>query len=168
MKRKREGKRRTRNPIQKIQWAEGSRFGIAAEVAFKEVERIRARNGGEITADILLEEARDKRNPLHAAIFNRGTKAAALEWYLHTARRMIGALQVVYDEMPEQAVRHYHVVSVEKGKARYGGGSAIFEAKEYREFVLQRALKDLNAWKDRYKHLKELSNIIRVIEESAA
>lgn len=86
---------------------DGSRVkGVEAESVGAELERIH-REYGEVTPPVVVEQARDPENPMHAA-FNWDDAAAAHEHRLQQARTLIRAVVVRYepDREPEPYLVH--------------------------------------------------------------
>ena len=51
-------------------WRSGYHAKIAADVAGRELERIRKKNKGTLTADLVAAEAKPKSNPLHPQVYD--------------------------------------------------------------------------------------------------
>lgn len=118
----------------------------------------------EITPAAVLEEAAKPRSPLHRLFTWDDTKAAH-EYRLWQARRVIGALEVVYVEGPKEPVRYMHVEQrATKGTTRYATTHEILSNSNRRNQLLLSALRDLVAFRSRYAALSELSHVIPVID----
>ncbi len=77
----------------KYKWRSGQRYAASADVAHKEMERIRKQHGA-LTAPFLLDEAREKDNPLHEE-FTWDNRKAAEQFRLGEARTLIRAIITV-------------------------------------------------------------------------
>ena len=83
---------------EKAIWRKGSRFTkIDPDAAHAEMESIRLEKG-QLTADLLLEKARDGSNVLHQLL--NGEMAAAEKYRLGQARQMIKSISIVYEDVP--------------------------------------------------------------------
>ena len=51
--------------VRKAYWKRGFRSNLKADTVFHELERIKEKNGGKLTAGIVVAEAKKKSNPLH-------------------------------------------------------------------------------------------------------
>lgn len=152
----------------KIEWKSGAMFKTDAEVAYSEVERIRAQHGGEITADDLVAEAKAKESPLHDD-FEWNDKKAAHAHRLETARSMLRSITIVREETKsDKPQRVYEVVRVakadEKPKNVYKSTEEIMADPETRAELLSRALRELMAIRTRYKGLQELAIVFRSLD----
>ena len=154
----------------------GSQFKVDAEDAYRELERIKAE--GELTADTLLESAKDKDNVLHSE-FEWNNRKAAHEYRKTQASKMIRSVEVVIEKMPKKSTRVYEVtvakdrVAHKTGKPRrvYSNIEEIMSDPEDRQYLIGEAIKDLIRVRQRYSLLQELavvwSDIDKVAEEHA-
>ena len=86
--------------------AQAARYGV--ELARLQVEY------GAITAEVVVEEAKNSRSPLHDAFAWDDTLAAS-RWRMHQARDMIGAIKVVYDDNgAEKSIREFLNVQLDE------------------------------------------------------
>ncbi len=127
----------------------------------RELERIRKDNAGTITAELVVERARDRKSYLHGMFEWNDTKAAH-QYRLELARRIVRHV-VVLGTGPDTTTRAYHVVST-NGKRSYRSTDDIMSDAELRRQLVDRALADYRAWEARYRHLKELAEIFRAAE----
>jgi hypothetical protein len=154
----------------KIVWKSGSQFKLDAETAYREVERVRAKHGGEATAETVLQAASSKRNPLHGE-FEWDDPTAAHEYRLEQARRLLRSIEVIREDVKtDRPSRVYEVVTVRNddgGKARkiYQSVDEIMTDPDTRAELLSRALRELVAWQRRYRNLQELAIVFRAAEE---
>lgn len=154
-----------------VKWRSGSRFPVDADIAHKEIERIRIKNGGEALPEDVVEAASKARNPLHKA-FEWDDSIAANEHRLATARKILHSIVVVRGELStDRPQRVYEVVtkpaasSEEKPRKVYRTAEDIMKDPEMRAEVLQRALKELISFRQRYRDLQELAIVMRNIDE---
>lgn len=93
--------------------------GVDADDAYREIERIKAKHNGELTAEILLKEARPVNSVLHHC-FNWNDSDAAHRYRVNQARELLQNIQVsiVSDGEPRK-VRVYEVVRRQEGKGVY-------------------------------------------------
>jgi hypothetical protein len=75
-------------------WREGAHIPVPAEVAGPELARLS--KSGATTAKDVVEEAKDKRSPLHEA-FDWNDKTAAHEHRLATARLMLRSIRIIVE-----------------------------------------------------------------------
>lgn len=155
----------------KISWRSGSRFPVEAEVAHKEIERIRNKHAGEAKPEDIVAEAKKQRNPLHAA-FEWDDSIAANEHRLETARTILRSIVVVRNEIStERPQRLYEVVTKQatsptaKARKVYRTTDDIMKDEDMRAELLGRALRELISFRQRYRDLQELAVVLREIDE---
>lgn len=155
-----------------LQWAVGYPAKIPVEDAYAELELIRAANGGELTTNVVVERARDRKNVLHQQVFDLPQKAAAEEYYKSRASLLIRCVMVRFEGGPDDPVRMYHIVREEQSEVAhtrtakiYGDVEDALTDPEQRQFVLERALADVARWREKYAALSELASIFTVIDD---
>jgi hypothetical protein len=161
--------------IKKVEWATGSRFKVAPEKALRCLESIRAKNGGIITADAVLEDAKRKRSPIHNE-FEWDDSIAAHEHRREAARTMTRSLRVVREEAPNVSARQYElqVVSSEQADKRgiparsYRTTVDILKDPVERDRLIARAIRELAAFRDRYAGISELAVVFSAIDDISA
>ena len=157
--------------IIEVKWKNGSRFSIDPEVAKREIDKIKAKKGGEVFASDIVDAAKSKRSPLHREFEWDDTKAASL-YRCEQARLMLRSIEVVYKEMPSTPVRSYNVVTSatsneETGKKKcYKSTEDILSDPELRMELLSTAFAELRRFQRRFHGLQELSIVFRAINEA--
>lgn len=146
-------------------WKEGVPLSIDAQLVGDELERIRTRHNGRLSPEWVVHEAKSKRNPLHS-LFEWDDNVAAQNWRVDQARGVIRSVEVVIEATePAKPVRAF--VSVVRDKDRsYTSVAHAMSDPELRRQVLLTALKELEAWRDRYAELVELASVFAAIEEA--
>lgn len=161
-----------------IRWRSGSSGRISAEACYEELDRIRHENEGDLTAEIVVEEARPSDSVLHPQIFDLGQKRAAEEYYRERARHTMRALVVVYqNETATQApetiqVRAFSTVEQKLGESGrvtqiYSSTEEALQDPTRREYILAEAIRQVAVWRKKYAALSELATIFRAIDEIA-
>jgi hypothetical protein len=158
-----------------IEWVPGYGSKINAEEAYSELERIRGENDGELTASIVVEEAKEKTSILHLQVFDRGQRAAAAEYYKDNARLLLRSLIVRHEATPDMPTRVYPVIREERSAVSKGRTAKIYGDIEealsdpiHRQYVLAQALRDAATWRKRYAALSELAQVFTAIDSVAA
>jgi hypothetical protein len=154
----------------KITWAAGSRFKTDAEVAHREVERIRKKCGGEVDAQQLVKAASSKASPLHPE-FEWDDKIAASEYRLEQGRLLLRSLVVVRDDVttdrPQRVYQHVKAAPVgtgDKPRKVYRTIDQVMADPDTRAELLGRALRDLIRIRNQYRDLQELAVVMRGID----
>lgn len=154
-----------------FEFSEGARFqsGAVQDAAAvgAHLEMLRERFKGELTPQDVVDDARHDNSPLHS-FFEWDDGAAAEAYRLSQARGLIRSVVAVYVSEDKPAVRTKAYVHIPEPTAPHyrEAGHAMSQAKT-RKMVLQRAWRELQAWKQRYKDLKEFSDLFEVIDEVA-
>lgn len=151
-----------------FEFTEGARFQSGehpdANVVGQHIEEIRARCKGELTPEDILNDAANPNSPLHS-FFEWSDTEAARQYRLHQARGLIRSVVAIYvhDDKPATRIRAYVHVP-EPGAPHYRETSHAMSRKETRDMILQRAWRELQQWKQRYKDLKEFSEVFQAAE----
>lgn len=154
-----------------FEFAEGARFQPGAHKDPKTVgehlELLRKQCKNELTPEDVVTDAANPNSPLHS-FFEWDDGDAAHQYRLQQARGLIRAVVAVYVSDDKPAVRQKAYVHIaESGANHYREASHAMSMKKTREMVLQRAWRELQSWRQRYKDLKEFSDLIDVVDETA-
>lgn len=138
-------------------------YSVPAEVVGKHFEKVEKKYGS-ITSQNVLESARSVKSPIHSLFEWDDTKAAE-EYRLRQATLLITNLAVEV-EIPEAKpiiCRAYVNVSDAK-KGRFMKIDSAFKVEETREIVIERALRELRAFQEKYKNLEVLADLFAEID----
>ena len=126
---------------------------------------LRERFKGELTPQDILDDARGDNSPLHS-FFEWSDSAAAEQYRLQQARGLIRAVVAVYVREDKPAIRQRAYVHIPEPQApHYREASHAMSQQKTREIVLRQAWAELQAWRKKYKDLKEFSNLITVMDD---
>lgn len=145
------------------QWKDGAHKSGDAMVVGLRLEAVRVANGGLSPRDVVVD-ARDEASPLHK-YFEWRDNVAALRYRETQARELIRSVVVCYDERPDTPVPAF--VCVAQGSdefAPYEATHVALKNLDSREYVLSRALRELDAWKKKYRDLSELSEVFNCLD----
>jgi hypothetical protein len=123
-----------------------------------ELERIRSGSGGRLTPPAVVEEARNRRNPLHR-YFEWNDKTAAEAYRLDQARTLIRIIQVE-DTDSDKPPRRAFVSVNDDGKA-YRGINEVLNSQTLQLAVLVAAERELRAFEARYNELLDICELVR-------
>lgn len=155
-------------------WKEGVRYSVDAQAVGELLETLEYKHGA-LTPDLVVREARKKTSPLHSC-FEWDDSIAAEKYRKHEARNLTRSVLVVTQQVSEP-VRAFHNVPITfktlDDKAQgYVSLDVAINNDDYRNHLVQQAIRDLNAWKKKYSELKELHSIFsqadRLIEKYSA
>ena len=147
------------------QWKSGARLGIAVQVAGEELERIRTYNNGRLESEMVVDAARAPENPLHP-VFEWDDEAAANKFRIEQAKYLIRSVEVVVENRPDAPPLRAFVSVVRDDDRSYTSVSHAMADANLRQQVLLQALKELEAWRQRYAELVELANVMVAIDEA--
>lgn len=156
--------------IGSFEFAEGARFQAGANKDAKAVgahlELLRKQCKGELTPEDVVADAKHDNSPLHS-FFEWDDTAAAHKHRLAQARGLIRAVVAVYVSDDKPAVRQKAYVHINEPDApHYRESGHAMSQRKTRQLVLQRAWRELQDWKRRYKDLREFSELFDIIEET--
>ena len=131
------------------------------------------RNGGSITPEIVLREAKKSKSPLHSH-FNWDDGDAANRWRLSQASELIRRVKVTMIVSPEKSIRVRAFMNVTPkcedvdGDCDETPSAGVYVTIEnamdnHREEILARAMSELVCVKNKYLHLKELGEVWEAI-----
>ena len=149
------------------QWKQ-NRFPVEAQKAGIELERIKDKHGG-IIPKTIVDESKDKKAVLHGCFEWNDTKAA--EGYREVqAREIIRNIVVVKTaeetQEKEVTVRAFVPVAIEEEKPKkYITFDEAMNDEDYRSQIINQALQELIAFKNKYSQLKELAELFDTIDK---
>ena len=154
-----------------IQWKSGSQHKVRADVAHTEIEKLRKKNHGDVSAEDLVKAAKAKKNALHPE-FEWDDSLAGHEYRLEQGRRVLRSLVVVRSDIPtDRPQRRYETRRVPQTNSDKPERSHVYSSMEdimanpdSRAELLGRALSDLIRIRNRYRDLQELSLVLRAID----
>lgn len=154
----------------KYQWRDGARQKLSAQVVGDELERIRQGNGGALTPEVTVENARPTNSPLHEG-FEWNDSIAAEEYRLVQAREIIRAVEIVPEEDKGAGVapgiRAFVTLGPPASRSYFATYDVMADPAGRQEF-LQRALRELRQWRQRYQQFAELAAIFEAMDRHAA
>lgn len=158
--------------VKKVYWKRGYRGKMDPRKAFNELERIKAKNGGILTAGLVITEARNPRNPLHTEIFKLDVEEAAEHHYLREAAKLMGSVEVIYEETPHIPPTRFYVTVTEEPKNDqperrvYKSTTEALEDPVMRDEVLGNAIREAIAFRRKYAALSELAEVFVAIDHA--
>lgn len=157
--------------IAQYEFVDGARFQKGAVLDPKAVgerlEELRQEFKGELTPEDVLKDAKGHNSPLHS-FFEWDDSRAAQEHRLAQARRLIRSVVAVYVAPDKPARRMNAFVHIrEPGAEHYRDTAAAMERVDTRKMVLGQAWRELQAWRIRYRDLKEFSALFEEMDKVA-
>lgn len=137
-----------------------------AQIVGEELETIKETEG-QLTPAIVVKRAEKEESKLHG-FFTWDDKAAADEYRLNEARYLLRSVEVYYEVEPggdEKPVRaFYHVEDDEEG-AIYVDIDDVVSNDDYRQQIIDKALREMRSWAAKYRQYKELSPVVEAIDK---
>ncbi|GAC1339750.1 MAG: hypothetical protein NVSMB20_16000 [Bradyrhizobium sp.] len=132
-------------------------FPVPAPVAAAEIQRVSSAAGGEFTPGLLVVASRPARAPLHG-VFEWDDARAAEAYRVEQAKALIRNIVVVseQEEIGTSVRAFVSVVSRSVDHAVYVPVDVAMSEPDYRAQVLANALRDMEAFSAKYRHLCEL------------
>lgn len=137
-----------------------------AGVYAEELKRLREETGANLKPREIVQAAEDPTSPLHDA-FEWDDTRAAQEWRVTQARRLLRCIHVVVRRGEKQSVRAFFRVIDPSGESGYVGLATVLERQDYRDQIIEQALKEIVAWQGRYRDYQELGSIFGAIDWTA-
>jgi hypothetical protein len=154
-----------------FEFSEGARFQPGphpdAKAVGEHLEMLRQQFKGEITPKDVLDDARNDNSPLHS-FFEWDDGEAAEQHRLQQARGLIRSVVAIYVDDAQPAVRTRAYVHIPEGKtSHYREAGHAMSQKKTRDMVLQRAWREFQQWRQRYRDMKEFADLFEVADEVA-
>ena len=141
-----------------IVWKFNGMFNADAETVSKEIETIE-----NATPQNILEYAKNENTELHKC-FDWDDTSAANKWRLQQARQIVCNLVYKEKEETKNEQRTPLRVFYQSSKKEYEPTKIILTKKDEYEELLKRAKQELRAFKEKYKMLTELEEILNLID----
>jgi len=149
-------------------WKDGAIIKADAQKVGERLEWLEKRHNGLLSAEAVLNDAKKKTSPLNKA-FEWDDTEAAQQYRLEQARALMRMITVEIRQVKTKThkpVRAY--VNVRRADDKgYAPVAQVMNDTELREQVLQRAWRELQNWRDRYREYEELIEIFTAIEQTA-
>ena len=130
---------------------------INPQAVGEELERIRV-DKGKLTADLVLEDAKNEDSPLHAA-FEWDNDAAAHQHRLNQARRLIVSIRIINSPIQTSVPAFVSVRTPDRGRD-YMPTIEAMNDEQLRARVLLEIKQFAEALQRRYAHFSEVADII--------
>lgn len=143
----------------------------ASEVG-DELNKLAQRNKGRMNAQVVIAAARDVKSPLHKLFLWDDTQAAMMYRKVQ-ARTIVKCVVLIRSDRPEgyaEGKSLFSTVSVHHSNGQKHPGyvttNQTRKSPEYRVQVVEKAMRELRDWYDRYWDLPELAAIVEVLESN--
>jgi len=148
--------------------AKGAVFGNKKAQTYGECLNKLETKHGNLTPDLVIKEAKAKKSPIHD-YFDWNDTSAARKHRKWQARQLISTIKVEYIHDDRTiTTKQFHNVTIERGESAYVSLQVAMTNIDYREQIINTALKEVKAWRARYKEYKELGDIFSAIDRTAA
>jgi hypothetical protein len=133
-----------------------------------ELDKIKNRHNGLLNTRDVVEEAKNKNNPLHE-VFEWDDSKAGEFWRYQQARQLIGAITFEVTINNQKIIqRKYFNVSVSKGwKGKtYVDLPTVLNNRKFQNQVVQRAIDEVESWRMKYIQYQKLGLIFKAIDKT--
>lgn len=146
----------------KVVWKDGFRAKVPAQVAYDVISGLQQEGKGE--ASDLVDASRPEDAPLHS-MFEWNDAVAAELYRVDQARCIIRHVFVVQEEEDMESVPVRAFFQIDSSSGNYEPTIVIMNDEEKRKRLLEVAKGELNAFRQKYKTLTELSKVFAAIDE---
>lgn len=152
---------RTKTPFE-FKWNPGKGHSVDPQIVGEKILELERRDG-KCTAEALVNEAAPASSPLHD-LFEWDDTEAAKQWRVEQARYVIRNIRFIVRREERPATQHIAFVSIRNGKeGGYANTVRVVSDEHLRQQMVDDALTALEAWRERYGHLTELSSVVSAI-----
>lgn len=143
----------------------GFNFQGDVQVIGERLETIIQQNGGALLPSMVVEDASDASSPFHPNFEWDDAKAARRDRE-HTARNLIGSIVLVRHEETDVPGTIRAFVNVRQGgESFYTTMIYAMGDDDLTKQVLEKAWREILAWRKQYQDLSALSHVFRVIDD---
>lgn len=141
-----------------------------AQVIGERVEELAEENNGYITPELVVIDAKFKKSPLHNH-FEWDDGIAAAQFRIRQARQIMSHIDIIIktngDEEPVKAFHNVIIINEKDNTSErvYSPLINVMSDKEQYRQIVEKAMKELDGWRKRYKQYQELGKIFAVIDE---
>ena len=134
------------------------------EKVISELKRIASENRGILMPETVVAEARLKTSPLHDH-FDWDDSEAAKLWRIHQARRLINVcVEYIGPEDERREMRVFVSLRDDRDEGGYRLLEKVVSTKGLRAQLLEDAMEEMNFFREKYKDLKELSEVFAAMD----
>jgi hypothetical protein len=147
-------------------WRPGARIAIDPQKAGETLAILSRKHNGGLGPEVVVDAARDEASPLHDH-FEWSDTAAAAAHRAEQARELIRSITVETSRSNLESKPARAFINVDLGSARtYIPTVAAMSSADLRKQIIERAYRDLEAWRQRYAELTELARIFEAIDKA--
>lgn len=142
------------------EWKIGSRLTADAQAVGIRLEQLRALHGGHLTAKAVVRDGRRPGSPLEPC-FEWDDSRAAEKFREEQARYVLRSIVQVERETDDSEPKTFRafVVVTEGEDEHYTAVTDAMRDPALRQQILQRAFRELDQWRERYREYEELAAV---------
>lgn len=150
-------------------WAKGAQFNVDPQAAGERVEFLKSKHG-RVNAKHIVDDARDKQSPLHAAMEWDNNKAAD-KYRLNQASKLLRSLVIEFETVKQpgkrEKMRAFVVVkkSDEETERGYVDISMAMNDPKMRAETVNQAKREFEQLREKYRKFKELATFVKSLGE---
>lgn len=122
---------------------------------------------GKITPEEVVSDAKNENTPYHD-YFDWDDSVAAFKHRLYQARSILNSIMevtIVRDDPEPVVIRSFYNVVFSEERA-YVAKDLVFSDDDLSRQVVERALREVRAWLDRYRHYRALSSLVVALDNA--
>jgi hypothetical protein len=150
--------------MEAYEWVNGSRIKADANAVGNRFRELRMRNGGVLSPEDIVKDARNPSAPYHGE-FEWNLKKAAHLHHLNTARYLMRSIKEVIVRVSgkKESVRAYFPIIRNQEPRAYRATRDIMSDATLRMQLIENALGDHRNWENRYSNLAALAEEIAMV-----
>ena len=139
--------------------------GLSPQIAGEQIAKIIQANNGHIKPVDVVESAKPVRSPLHNT-FDWNDRSAAEKYRVEQAKYILRQLVIVRIQEDDEPIIIRAFVSVrdEDDSPVYTSIDRAAQNPEEWEYVINQAYEELQAWKEKYRTLRQFETVFEAIE----
>jgi len=153
--------------IKKYSFRDGFGWRVDPETAGKHLDGLAQQRGGDLTPEIVVNDAADPDSPIHRC-FDWDNDKAGDKWRLHQARQLIGSIIVEVTVKDTEHVRAFININYPDSKDRHYVNIIDAASDEHKmKLIIDDARKQMRSWSQRFKIYQQLREVALKVEELA-
>lgn len=150
---------------------DGRGYGVPAQVAGEQLEKIRLDHAGELHPQDVVDDARPEESPLHE-VFEWDDAIAGENWRKDQAGHLIRSVRVVEeaefeDQEDRKVIAYVSVRSPETKRSTYVTTTQALSNEDFRSQMIADVIRQLVGIRKRHDDLTELASVFHAIDQVA-
>jgi len=141
-----------------------------AQIYGEQLDILKSKNHGQLTTQLVLEDAKNDYSPIHS-YFTWQDEKAAEQYRIWEARKLINGIEVVdiiiKDDKEVEVVRPlmFNLKIDDDSAQQYYDSKMVLEDDDLRKRLLDQAMNEAGRWQEKYEKIVELAVIVGAIKK---